>query len=201
MCILWPRRWISHIFQQMNPGAVNRFLLFCALRAPAVASAQGGLLDQMPQPIRFWLSAGLGLGAGTDASLLIGRASASFSSGQSLVVVRTSGGGAIFGHQISETSALVGRRSARADFFLTGAVGLGFSDSYDTCDGPCSVPRNDRHGIVFAWDTGAHAAAPILGLALHLFGAFGSHQSTFAGAVVTVEAGWFGLRPSISRGP
>jgi hypothetical protein len=147
----------------------------------AVLSRHAEAQDVPPQSL--WAS----LGAGGSAKGIVLMASASYSRGRAVVMGRGDMTGAIIGEAVEGKAILAGMRTGKGARFALAAVGIGRSRSmHRPSEGTRTVLAFHVQGQPrFAW-------TPI-GIAL--LGAAGPGDTSYLGAALTLDFGWFKGEP------
>jgi hypothetical protein len=134
------------------------------------------------------LWASLGVGGAAKGMVLLG--AASYSRGLAVASARVSWAGALIGPSVDSRALLAGVRTAKGPRFALAAIGIGRSRSKYTRD--AATGTNPPSRTTFAFQLQVHPNFDVTPLGLAILGEAGTGDSSYLGAVITLDLGWFG---------
>jgi hypothetical protein len=111
-------------------------------------------------------------------------ASASYSRGRAVVIGRLDDAGALMGPTVRYKSLLAGARTGKGRRFSLAAIGIGRSH-------PLYMPGEVSH-TVLTFQVQAQPDFAFTPLGMTILGAAGAGNTSYLGAALTLDLGWFG---------
>jgi hypothetical protein len=150
----------------------------------ALLSRAGGA--QSPPAQSLWASVGLGGSAKGVATM----ASASYSRGPAVVIARRDFTGQFDGPDVNDKAILAGLRTGKDRRFALAAVGVARSRSTYRSGGGIAT---DQTRTALAFQLQGQPDFDVSPLGFTILGQAGPASTSYLGAVLTLDLGWFGV--------